>query len=56
MELDELVQENAALEQDLAKITAEKEFMQGESEKLKKGIEEMQGMFFMLLDVQSNAG
>ena len=45
VELDELVQENAALEQDLAKITAEKEFIQGESEKLKKGIDEIQGMF-----------
>jgi len=45
VELDELVQENTALELDLAKITGEKEFIQGESEKLKEGINEMQGMF-----------
>ncbi|CBY38778.1 unnamed protein product [Oikopleura dioica] len=43
VELDELVQENTALELDLANITGEKEFIQGESEKLKEGINEIQG-------------
>ena len=44
-ELDELVEENASLEQELARITKEKEFIQTESEKLKKGISEMEGTF-----------
>ena len=44
-ELEELIQEHAQLEQDLATITKEKEFIQGESAKLQKGIEDIQGEF-----------